>query len=92
MFKDIPGLNPIMPKGAMYMMIGIDFKSFPQFSTCLEFTQAIIREQSILTFPGYPCFDFPGFMRIVLTVPDDMIINACGRIKEFCIKYFVNLA
>ncbi|CAO1379127.1 unnamed protein product [Diamesa tonsa] len=92
LFKDIPGLNPIMPKGAMYMMIGIDFKRFPQFSSCLEFTQAIIREQSVLTFPGAPCFDFPGFMRIVLTVPDDMIITACDRIKEFCIKYFVNLA
>ncbi|CAO1379086.1 unnamed protein product [Diamesa tonsa] len=84
LLMEIPGLNPIMPKGSMYMMIGIDLKSFPDFSSCLDFTQGLIREQSVLTFPGDPCFEFPGFFRIVLTVPEDMIIESCSRIREFC--------
>lgn len=68
----------------MYMMIGIELDKFPEFKTCLEFTQQLIREQSVLVFPGDPCFNYPGYMRIVLTVTDEMIKEACARLKEFC--------
>jgi tyrosine aminotransferase len=68
----------------MYMMIRIDLDKFPEFETCFEFTQQLTREQSVLVFPGYPCFNFPGFMRIVLTVTDETITESCSRIKEFC--------
>lgn len=87
LLRDAPGLNPIMPKGAFYMMIGINLKNFPEFSSCLEFVEGLIAEQSVLTFPG-PCFDFPGYFRVVLTVPEDLIIEACNRIHEFCHKHF----
>jgi tyrosine aminotransferase len=75
------------------MMIGIDLEHFPRFATCLEFTQGLTKEQSVLTFPGYPCFFFPSYFRIVLTVPGHLITEACKRIKEFCednYKYDVN--
>lgn len=70
------------------MMIGIELNKFPEFSSCLEFTQNLIREQSVPTFPGDPCFFFPGYMRIVLTVPEMMIIKSGSRIKEFCEKHY----
>jgi tyrosine aminotransferase len=73
-----------MPKGAMYMMIGVDIGKFPKYSTCLEFTQGLIKEQSVQTFPGFPCFFYPSYFRIVLTVPENLITEACKRIKEFC--------
>ncbi|KAG5684608.1 hypothetical protein PVAND_013833 [Polypedilum vanderplanki] len=82
--RETPGLIPIFPRGGMYIMIKIELEKFPKFKTCLEFTQQLIREQSVATFPGYPCFNFPGFFRIVLTVPKELIIEACERIKEFC--------
>jgi tyrosine aminotransferase len=66
------------------MMIGIDLKKFPEYSSCLEFTEGLIKEQSVLLFPGFPCFNFPGFFRIVLTVPENLIQEACERIKKFC--------
>ena len=72
----------------MYMMIKIDLHRFPAFKSCLEFTDGLIAEQSVLLFPGEPCFNFPGFMRVVLTVPEDMLVEACGRIKEFCDEHF----
>lgn len=87
--KDTPGLTPIMPKGAFYMMIGINLKNFPKFSSCLEFTENLTVEQSVLAFPG-PCFDFPGYFRFVLTVPEDMIIDACKRIREFCDEHYTD--
>jgi tyrosine aminotransferase len=69
-------------------MIKIELDRFPKFKTCLAFTEGLIAEQSVLTFPGVPCFHFPGFMRIVLTVPEHLIIEACRRIKEFCEKHY----
>lgn len=73
-----------MPKGAMYMMIGIELEKFQKFTTCLDFTHGLTREQSVQTFPGFPCFFYPSYFRIVLTVPEQLIIEACERIKEFC--------
>lgn len=84
LLKQAPGLVPIEPKGAMYLMIKVELEKFPKFATCREFAEALIAEQSVLLFPGFPCFNFPGFLRIVLTVPEDLIIEACGRIIEFC--------
>jgi tyrosine aminotransferase len=68
----------------MYIMIKIQLEKFPDFSSCREFTEGLIQEQSVLLFPGSPCFNFEGFFRIVLTVPEDLLVEACGRIKEFC--------
>lgn len=79
-----------MPKGSMYMMIKIEFDNFPKFTTCLEFSEGLIREESVLLFPGVPCFNFQGFIRIVLTVPEKLIIEACERIIEFCDRH-INL-
>ncbi|KAL7027263.1 hypothetical protein ACKWTF_005384 [Chironomus riparius] len=84
LLSKIPGLKPIKPRGSMYMMIQIELDKFPEFQSCLEFTQQLIREQSVLVFPGHPCFNYPGFMRIVLTVTDGMIKESCKRLKEFC--------
>jgi tyrosine aminotransferase len=74
----------------MYMMTMIDLGKFPSVTSCREWTEKLIEEQSVLLFPGSPCFNFAGCFRIVLTVPEDMIIEACGRIKEFCEKYYQN--
>lgn len=30
------------------------------------------------------CFDYPSYMRLVITVPMDMLEEACQRIQEFC--------
>lgn len=72
------------------MMIQVELEKFSDFSTCLEFSEGLIREQSVFLFPGVPCFNFPGFIRIVLTLPVDLIKESCARITEFCenhVKY-----
>lgn len=74
----------------MYMMIGIDIKKFPDFKNDLDFVQALVREQSVFCLPG-ECFEYPNFFRIVLTVPEDMIVEACNRIQEFCAHHFKSI-
>lgn len=43
---------------------------------------------AVFCLPGR-CFNIENYMRIVLTVPQEMIVEACQRIKEFCEKHFV---
>lgn len=71
----------------MYMMIGIDVAGFAGLTDELQFVQALVREQSVFCLPG-SCFDYPNYIRIVLTVPEEMVIEACARIAEFCVAHY----
>lgn len=73
----------------MYMMIGIDIACFPAFKDDLTLMQGMIEEQSVFCLPG-TVFEIPNFMRIVLTVPEEAIIDACNRMAEFCQKHYRN--
>ncbi|XP_035919186.1 tyrosine aminotransferase [Anopheles stephensi] len=85
--KQIRGLNPIMPGGAMYMMVGIDVEHFPEFETDLSFVEALVHEQSVFCLPGQ-CFEYPNYFRLVLTVPETMIVEAVKRLEEFCEQHY----
>uniref|UniRef100_A0A182MZJ8 Tyrosine aminotransferase n=1 Tax=Anopheles dirus TaxID=7168 RepID=A0A182MZJ8_9DIPT len=85
--KQIRGLNPIMPGGAMYMMVGIDVDHFPEFPTDLSFVEALVHEQSVFCLPGQ-CFEYPNYFRLVLTVPEEMIAEAVKRLEEFCDQHY----
>ena len=86
--SQIPGLRPVMPSGAMYMMVGIDRAGFSKdFSNDLEIVEAMVTEQSVFCLPG-KCFNIPNFFRIVLTVPGNLMAEACDRIAEFCEKHY----
>ncbi|XP_011867961.1 PREDICTED: tyrosine aminotransferase [Vollenhovia emeryi] len=82
----IPGLKPIMPDGAMYMMVYIDLPYFPEFNSDLEFVQRLLMEESVFCLPGQ-CFDYRSYMRLVITVPGDMLEEACQRIQKFCERH-----
>lgn len=87
LLENVPGLTPIKPSGAFYIMIKIHLEHFKKFSSDLEFIESLTEEQSVLAFPG-PCFQVKGYFRFVLTVPLDKLIEACRRINEFCILHF----
>ncbi|XP_053979150.1 tyrosine aminotransferase [Hylaeus volcanicus] len=82
----IPGLTPLMPHGAMYMMVYIDLSCFPEFNSDLDFLQRLLMEESVFCLPGQ-CFDYSSYMRIVITVPANMLQEACQRIQEFCARH-----
>merc|ERR1719507_101357 len=78
-----PGLIPIMPRGAMYMMVKMDMERFPQFTSDLDFIEKLVSEESVYCLPG-KCFNYPGYMRLVLTLPANLLEEALDRINEFC--------
>lgn len=62
------------------MMVGIDMGCFPDFETDLQIVEAMVTEQSVFCLPG-KCFNYPDYFRIVLTVPQEMLVEACKRIQ-----------
>ncbi|XP_065776618.1 tyrosine aminotransferase isoform X2 [Muntiacus reevesi] len=83
----IPGLRPIRPSGAMYLMVGIEMEHFPEFENDVEFTERLVAEQSVHCLPA-TCFEYPNFFRVVITVPEVMMLEACSRIQEFCEQHY----
>ena len=49
----------------------------------MEIVEAMVTEQSVFCLPG-KCFNIPNFFRIVLTVPQEFMTEACDRIAKFC--------
>lgn len=76
-----------MPSGSFYMMIKIELDNFPRFNSSMDVFRSLIEEENVHVFPG-EIFNVEGFMRIVLTVPLDALIDGCTRIKEFCERNF----
>ncbi|XP_049642366.1 tyrosine aminotransferase [Suncus etruscus] len=83
----IPGLQPIRPSGAMYLMVGIEMEHFPEFHNDVQFTERLLAEQSVHCLPA-TCFEYPNFFRVVITVPEVMMLEACGRIRQFCEQHY----
>lgn len=84
--RQVPGLTPVMPQGAMYMMVGLNMEQFPAFATDLDLVNSLVCEESVFVLPGQ-CFDFPGYVRLVLTVPEEQLREACARIRDFCRRH-----
>merc|ERR1712029_280539 len=74
---------------AMYMMISIELINFPEFDSDLQFVEKLVFEQSVMCLPGR-CFDVDNFIRIVLTVPKQTLMEALNRMHQFCVKHYVN--
>jgi len=86
--KSIAGLHVIIPRGALYVMITIDLERFPEYKTDIEFTAALVKEESVFVLPG-TCFGLGSSMRIVTSAPSDMLKQAMDRMKAFIERHIV---
>lgn len=67
-------------------------EKFPSFSACRERTEKLIEEKNVLVFSGNLCFNYFNCFRIVMTIPEDKIKEACGRIESFYKSNFLIFA
>ncbi|XP_021112393.1 tyrosine aminotransferase isoform X2 [Heterocephalus glaber] len=70
-----------------FLKVGVEMEHFPEFENDVEFTERLIAEQSVHCLPG-KCFEYPNFFRVVITVPEVMMLEACSRIQEFCEQHY----
>lgn len=52
MLASIPGLEPIKPCGAMYLMVRVNVENFPDFNSDVEFTERLMVEESVFCLPA----------------------------------------
>jgi len=52
----------------------------------MEFLERLMREESVQVLPG-TCFGAPGYFRVVLTVPENKLKEACKRIKRCFLRW-----
>lgn len=50
--RTVPGLMPVMPRGAMYIMVGIDSGQFRDIANDFDFVQKLLKEQSVFCLPA----------------------------------------
>ncbi|EGD81724.1 tyrosine aminotransferase [Salpingoeca rosetta] len=82
MLEQAPGLTPIMPAGAMYLMVKLEPSMYKDIKDDRDFTQKLITEQSVFCLPA-SVFGSPNFFRIVTTIPKAQMMTAMERIIEF---------
>lgn len=86
--KLVQGLTPVQPSGAFYIMVRIDVARFPHFRNDLHFVESLVAEESVFCLPGN-CFEYPGYVRLVLAISNEMLEEALNRIEAFCTRYYV---
>jgi tyrosine aminotransferase len=85
----LPGLQVVVPQGAMYVMIGIDPEAFDESITDdTTFCQALLEEEYVFMLPGQ-CFRMPNFARVVFSAPKDKLADAYDRIEAFVRRHHV---
>lgn len=80
-------LSVIPAKGAMYIMVGINFSLLDDSIQSDEvFAQRILIEENLFLLPG-TCFGISGYVRLVISAPSDTIIDAFERLQQFCNRH-----
>jgi len=83
--KDIKGVTPSTPQGAMYMMIEIDV-SVLDVDNDVQFSELLYQEESVFVLPGL-CFNIENFVRVVICPPKPVLLEAAARISAFCQRH-----
>ncbi|CAK9303420.1 unnamed protein product [Gordionus sp. m RMFG-2023] len=86
--KNVPGINPIIPQGSMFMMVHISLNCFPEFKSECEIVERLIQEESVFPFPS-SIFGIDDFLRISLIIPKDKAIVAAERMSEFFKNHYI---
>ncbi|WVF65713.1 tyrosine aminotransferase [Kwoniella sp. CBS 6097] len=85
--SETPGLSCTAPQGAMYAFVKIGPGAFPAFNDDVAFSTALYREEAIFVLPGV-CFGAPGYIRLVLATPSDIMNEVISRIQAFSQRHF----
>ena len=48
----VDGLTPVMPSGALYMVVGVELSKFPLINTTVEFMEKLMSEESVFVLCG----------------------------------------
>lgn len=84
--QNVPGLQLIVPQGAMYVMVKIDVDRYPDLQDDCEFVQKLLDEEAVFVLPGQ-CFGMNNYFRLVFSAPMAILSDAYDRIIDFCTRH-----
>ncbi len=80
--ENTPGLKPLMPGAGMFILLDVRASGL----NGEEFAWALLEQEQVATMPGASFGNqADGFVRLSLTVPDEVLQEACQRIARFCL-------
>jgi tyrosine aminotransferase len=87
-FKDEAAITAIVPQGAMYCMLGINFEVLDTefVNNDADFARLLLQEENLFVLPGQ-CFSLDNYVRLVLCCPAETAMDACDRLKSFCARH-----
>eukprot|EP00658_Telonema_sp_P-2_P041888 TRINITY_DN3000_c0_g2_i1.p1 TRINITY_DN3000_c0_g2~~TRINITY_DN3000_c0_g2_i1.p1 ORF type:complete len:437 (-),score=136.68 TRINITY_DN3000_c0_g2_i1:245-1555(-) len=85
--SEVEGLTPVVPQGAMYMMVRINVDQL-DIEDDVEFCKKIFAEESVHLLPG-SCFGADNFFRVVICPPKEILEEAFTRIGLFMERHRV---
>jgi len=78
--KSVEKIKPLMPSAGMFILLDIEKTNL----NCSEFAWKLLSEQLVAVMPGNSFGDqAKDFIRLSLTVPDELLIKACDRLSLF---------
>lgn len=69
------------------LQVRIELAKFPEFSSDIEWSKALLAEQAVVIIPG-TAFEFPGWFRTLLSAPRNVLQSAWQRIAAFCKEHY----
>lgn len=84
--SSIPGLSCSKPAGALYVLVRVDGRVLPGMENDVHFSTALYQEEAVFVLPGL-CFDAPGYFRVVIASPEDVMRDMVGRLRAFCARH-----
>ncbi|RLN53688.1 hypothetical protein BBJ29_001335 [Phytophthora kernoviae] len=82
----IPGLEVVVPQGAMYAMVKVQTHVMTKIKDDFDFTQKLLDEESVFVLPGQ-CFGMTNYFRIVFSAPHEVLEDAYTRLAHFCHRH-----
>lgn len=86
--KSVQMLEAMLPQGALYAMIKINFEHFDRnvVKDDQSFFEKLLEEDNVQVMPGC-AFHAPGYFRVVITRKLEILEEATDRIVEFCQRH-----